>query len=104
MHAGDDLEDDYFPDPDLVVASEEDEAHGSEDDDYEEFHGLKDSEVSPGVEEDKSISKKRKRRDKEKEKKAKASNQKKECTGLLADSRFRNGNLWLGRKLWRLRL
>lgn len=66
MHAGDDLEDDYVPDSNLVLASDEDQ------DENEEFHGLTD--LAGVVEEDNlnPTSKKRKRKEKEKDKKAKA--------------------------------
>jgi len=65
MPSGDDLEDDYVPDANLVVVSEEE---------YEEFNGLGDVDSNPGADEDKSSPKKRKRREKEKEKRTKVSN------------------------------
>ena len=73
VHAyGDDLEDDYVPDSDLVIVSGEEGRGGSdeEEEDYEEFQGIGDLQSSE-VQGDLSNSKKRKRKEKEKEKKAK---------------------------------
>jgi protein CMS1 len=75
VHAhGDDLEDDYVPDSDWVIASAEEGRGGSDEEEeyYEEFQGIGDLELkSSDAQGDQSISKKRKRGEKEKEKKAK---------------------------------
>lgn len=74
VHAyGDDLEDDYVPDSDLVIVSGEEGRGGSDEDeeDYEEFQGIVGDLQSSDVQGDLSSSKKRKRKEKEKEKKAK---------------------------------
>lgn len=73
MVRGDDLQDDYVPDSDLVIVSGE-EGRGSdeEEEDYEEFQGIGDLDLKLSIQDsDQSNSKKRKRREKEKEKRAK---------------------------------
>ncbi|KAF8487644.1 U3-containing 90S pre-ribosomal complex subunit-domain containing protein [Gautieria morchelliformis] len=74
MVHGDDLEDDYIPDSDLVIVSgEEDRGSDEEEEEFEEFQGIaQDIDLQPlGVQGNQPISKKRKRREKEKAKKAK---------------------------------
>lgn len=70
MVHGDDLEDDYIPDTDLIISGEE--SRGSDEDEEYKFQGNVDSGVTLiDTQGDKLLSKKRKRREKEKEKRAK---------------------------------